>query len=302
MVVSSINNYIIDIFRVQIRLNTQLNSIFNSISDGTKDLTLNILDQNQKQFKRLDRIRDDDYYKPFKFPEQSEHFRRVRWPSDHPHPNNALEIVSKSNGMPTHKLLIRFPTSESELKNGSSLPENNGKASIFTAKDPKLTAIRPLTITTTTSTPSTPTNLLNNDPNTNANDLDHNNNNAIWTVNQTAIDMGFEPLIYIDNGIFKVKYVAKGENSTAIAMDVDSSSSINSVKETAIILNDKQLLTKLNNNELTPTNAQVINNTFQSYNGTTATKDEDEKNQPQTQSNGKRKPRPFTFDGLPIFV
>lgn len=269
------------------------------------------MDQNQKQFKRLDRIRDDDY-KPFKFPEQPEHSRRVRWPSDHPHPNNSFEIVSKSNEMPTHKLLIRFPTSESELENGSPLPENNNKASIFTANDPKLTAIRPLTATTTATTkpPSIPTNILNNDPNANANDLDH--NNEIWTVNQTAIDNGFEPLVYIDNGIFKVKYVAKGENSTTIAMDVDlnDSSSINLVKETAIVLNDKQLLTKSNTNELTPTNAQVINNTFQSYNGTTATtgtslifeKDDDERNQPQTQSNGKRKPRPFTFDGLPIFV
>lgn len=273
------------------------------------------MDQNQKQFKRLDRIRDDDF-KPFKFPEQQfEHSRHVRWPSDHPHPNNAVEIVSKSNGMPTHKLLIRFPTSESELENGSPLPENSNKASIFTANDPTLTAIRPLTTaTTTTTTPSTPINILTNDPNANAianeNDLDH--NNEIWTVNQTAIDNGFEPLIYIDNGIFKVKYVAKGENSTTIAMDVDlnDSSSINSVKETAIILNDKQLLTKINNSELTPTNPQLINNTFQSYNGTTATKgtslifekDEDEQNQPQTQSNGKRKPRPFTFDGLPIFA
>lgn len=268
------------------------------------------MDQNRKQFKRLDRIRDDDY-KPFKFPEQQfEYSRHVRWPSDHPHPNNAFEIVSKSNGLPTHKLLIRFPTSESELENGSPLPENSNKPSIFTANDPTLTAIRPLTITTTTSTP---TDILNNDPNANGianeNDLDH--NNEIWTVNQTAIDNGFEPLIYIDNGIFKVKYVAKGENST-IAMDVDLNDSftINSIKETAIILNDKQLLTKFNNSELTPTNAQVINNTFQSYNGTIPTKgtslifekDEDEQNQPQTQSNGKRKPRPLTFDGLPIFV
>lgn len=265
------------------------------------------IDQNQKQFKRLDRIRDDDDYKPFKFPDQSEHSRRVRWPSDHPHPNNAFEIVSKSNGMPTHKLLIRFPTSESELENGSPLPENNKKASIFTANDPKLTAIRPLT----TIDQSTPTNILNNDVNANANNLDH--NNEIWTVNQTAIDNGFEPSIFIDNGIFKVKYVAKGENSKKITMDVDlnDSSSIDSVKETAIILNDKQLLTKWNNSESTPTNAQVINNTFQSYNGTTPTKgtslifekkDEDEQNQPQTHSNGKRKPRPLTFDGLPIFV
>lgn len=264
------------------------------------------MDQTRKQFKRLDRIRDDDY-KPFKFPEQPEHSRHVRWPSDHPHPINAFEIVSKSNGMPTHKLLIRFPTSESELENGSSLPENNNKASIFTANDPKLTAIRPLT---TATTPSTPTNILNNDPNANANVLDY--NNEIWTVNQTAIDNGFEPLVYIDNGVFKVKYVTKGKNSTTIGMDVDlnNSSSINSVKETAIILNDKQLLTKLNTDELTPTNAQVINNTFQSYNGTTATKGtslifektKDEQNQPQTQSNGRRKPRPFTFDGLPIFV
>lgn len=269
------------------------------------------MDQNEKQFKRLDRIKNDDY-KPFKFPEQFEHSRRVRWPSDHPHPNNnnninAFEVVSKSNEMPTHKLLIRFPTSELELENGSPLPEtNNNKVSIFTANDPMLMAVRPLLTTS---------NILNNNPNTNANDLDHNNNNEIWTVNQTAIDNGFEPLIYIDNGIFKVKYVAKGENSTTITMDVDlnDASSINSVKETAIILNDKQPPTKLNNNKLTPTNAQIIiirNNTVQSYNGTTPTKgtslifekDEDEQIQPQTPSNGKRKPRPFTFDGLPIFV
>lgn len=270
-----------------------------------KDSTVD-MNQNPKQFKRLDRIRDDDY-KPFKFPDQSEYSRRVRWPSDHHHPNNEFEIESKSNGMPAHKLLIRFPSSETELEMSSPLPENNNKASIFTANDPALTAIRPLT-----TTPSTPTNILNNnDPNANANDLD-NNNDKSWTVNQTAIDNGFEPLIYIDNGIFKVKYVAKGENSTTHAMDIgrNESSSINSVKETAIMANDKQLPTKLNNNTVfTPTIAQVINNTVHSDNGTATKgtslifeKDEDEPEQPQTQSNGKRKPRPFTFDGLPIFV
>lgn len=256
----------------------------------------------QSQFKRLDRNRNDDS-KPITFP-NDQHLRRIRWPTDS---NNVIDVEAKTNG--EHKSLIRFPNLESKFENGSPLqppspssiappsmaPPNNA----FKLNDTQLNEINNL-VTIAPLTTSQPNDFI---------------------LNQTAINMGFEPFIYIDDGIFRIKYLPKTENQTTHNDEIDIrltelalSSSINKTgEEIAIILNDKQH--PIDNVKLTTTNHHVINNTeipFQ-WNETptkgTSIQTKDENNVKEENSSPPHSPQSNTnnkehrlYNGLPIFV
>lgn len=70
-------------------------------------------------------------------------------------------------------------------------------------------------------------------------------NNSVFVANETAIENGFEPMIYIDDdGVFQVKYVAKGEHVLASNDKQPHSNGLSlaskKAEETAIISNDNR--------------------------------------------------------------
>lgn len=241
----------------------------------------------------------------------AEYLRRIRWPTDY-HSNYGFDTAPKSNNDSSLKSFIRFPNFKSKFQNESPLPANeNNKvtaAPVPTSNDALFNEINSLATTMPLPPASTP-NTVNNELYANAND---------FILNKAAIENGFEPVIYVENGIFKVKYLPKSEFvSTEAATDSRSTvlaSSINETEETAIILNDKQHPIAIDNVQVTaaPTTANdhKINNTEIPFQwNETATKDtsfnpneDEEANQPQTPQNQSNNKKPTLFNGLPIIV
>lgn len=181
----------------------------------------------REQFRRLERTNGVNY-KPFKFPDRIllENSRRVRWPSEtERHPNHAIDDEPKAvNSRPT----VIFSRSEPKSQNDLTMTEN-------VQREP-LAPIDWQSNGTNENSANPSVQILNSINITN------------FIVNQTAIESGLEPLIYIDgDGIFQVKYVHKGENvsipnggNEQQHSNEPSSATINETEATAINSNDNQ--------------------------------------------------------------
>lgn len=171
----------------------------------------------RQQFKRLDRNRGvNSIIFPTSLTLSEQQSRHFRWPSER-HSTNAID--SKSND-PIQSIVV-FP--RSDLRDEKELPTVNNAA----------TSPLPLSVSTE---------IGSNKGNHSASNLV---NISIFVNNQMSIENGLEPLAYIDeNGIFKVKYVPKRENTTVLNdnqqhhLDGQNLTSINKLNETAIISND----------------------------------------------------------------
>lgn len=186
----------------------------------------------REQFRRLERT-NGVHYKPFKFPDRIllENSRRVRWPSEtERHTNHAIDVEPKDvYSRPT----VIFSRSEPKSQNDLTMTEN--------AQREPLASIDWQSNGTNEYSANPSVQILNSINITN------------FIVNQTAIESGLEPLIYIDgDGIFQVKYVHKGENVSNPNGNNDdggneqqhsnepSSATINGTEATAINSNDNQ--------------------------------------------------------------
>lgn len=256
-----------------------------------------------QQFKRPERNREDDF-KPITFPETNEYSRRVRWPSER-HSIHAIdsEPAAATTTVNRDHSIIVFPRSEFTSENKLPMLEN--------ADDMESVAMQSNGI----NVPLIPNSV----------------NISVFVENGTAIENGSEPLLYIDDdGIFQVKYVAKGENVTndnRQHSDEQSLASINRTEETAIISNDNRQIpqdhrisTAASKNEHAATinliHASPINNTEMIFQwAETHTKDTSEQQKQQQQqpslsssspsppplpSSDKKHPR--LFNDRPIFA
>lgn len=242
-----------------------------------------------QQFKRLERNRGVDS-KPFKFP--PDHSRHIRWPSER-HSTHATDSEPASiNPIPS---VVVFPRSESVTENVLPTVENVDS----------LPAVSIVMQLNEINEPILP-NLVNI---------------SVFVANQTAIENGFEPLVYIDdNGLFQVKYVPKGENVSISNnnnqqqhLNEQSLASINKTEETAIISNDNQQIpqdhriTTEPNKNLTPTidfvhNVSPINYTETIFQWSPSLTKHTTPEQQKLQQSPSESKIPRLFNGLPIFA
>ncbi|XP_031628522.1 uncharacterized protein LOC116344213 [Contarinia nasturtii] len=188
------------------------------------------------QFRRLDR---NQGVNSFAFPTSlpsSEQSRHVRWPSERSS-TNGIDPVSIGPIQST-VLLSRSDRNESATLNNDTKQPQSASIEIQSNKG---------------NEPALP-NLLNI---------------QVFVNNKMAIESGLEPLAYVDDkGIFKVKYVKKGENVTTSNtnqlhhLEGHDLTSINKPNETAIIFNDNQqnhrIITE-SNKKTTPTIDSIQN-------------------------------------------
>lgn len=138
---------------------------------------------------------------------------------------------------------------------------------------------------------------------------------SVFVVNQTAIENGFVPMIYIDDdGVFQVKYVAKGENVSASNDKQPHSNgpslvSMEKAEETAIISNDNRQIPQdhrsPNNGssttiDLIDSNATVNNIVMNRTHIKDPSSGEQQQKQQPKPSSGNKHPR--DFNGQLIFV
>lgn len=194
-----------------------------------------ISNDKHEQFERLERNREVDN-RPIKFPENS---RGFKWPSETERHATHFDVESKTDYSPSS---VIFPTSNSKSENDLTMTENGNKQ------------------------PIVPIDWNSNETNENRIDPSIENSINITTIvaNQTDIESGLEPLLYIgDDGTFQVKYVPKGENVSMPNNGNDDNNeqqhsnepnfaSINKSEETAINSNDNQQISQNHHTSIQP--------------------------------------------------
>ncbi|XP_055303310.1 uncharacterized protein LOC129568983 [Sitodiplosis mosellana] len=271
-----------------ITMTTLPGSTIDSTWNPNRDDIASTVDERQ-QFKRLERNRGIDS-KPFKFPTMNDYVRQIRWPTER-HSVHAIDSEPAA-AVNRDQSIVFFPRSE------STMLEN--------------TDMKPITVQS---------NEINDEPL-----LPNSVNSSVFVVNQTAIDNGLEPFVYVnDDGVFQVKYVPKGENVSQSNdnrqhSNEPSLASINKTEETAIISNDNRQIprdhrisTEANNERPATTidpihDVSPINNTEMIFQWTEAQKDSTEQQKQQQppatssppSSSDEKQPR--LFNGHPIFA
>lgn len=217
-----------------------------------------------------------------------ENSRNVRFPTER-HSIHAIDSEASAAAVNPIRSMIVFPRSDMKSEN-----------ELATLENAKIEPVVSIAIqTNVTNEPLLPNTV----------------NMSVFVANQTAIENGFEPMLYIDDdGVFRVKYVTKGENVSASSAkqqhsNEQSFSLASMTEETAIISNDNRQIPQdhripnkghsttidliqnnatINNIELNEANTKGISSRV-----------EPQKQQPKPSSTNKH---PRDFSGQLIFV